>query len=172
MPCERSFLSTSGALMANTRIVVCGMGNTLCGDDGIGPAFIREAKGVGRKDDGNVLLMDCGKSPGLKLREIVALSPSVVIVVSAADMGRGAGTVQLLSGEEAKNALLSAHKVDCQMFMRYLGGTLPGGTEVFFVCVQPEKSSHGGVMSPSGRSALTLVRRMVDEILSEHGARL
>jgi hydrogenase maturation protease len=158
--------------MANARVVVCGMGNVLCGDDGIGPSFIRETKGVGRRDDGSVMLLDCGKSPGLKLKEIISFSPSVVIVVSAADMERGAGTVLLLTPAEAKNALLSAHKVDCQMFMRYLEGTLSGGTEIFFVGVQPEKSSHGGVMSPSGRSALTLVRRMVDELLSEHGARL
>jgi hydrogenase maturation protease len=159
-------------MKGNARIAICGMGNRLYGDDGIGPAFIRQAAGVGRRDDGSVLLLDCGKSPGQKLKEIISFSPSVVIVVSAADMGRGAGTVLLLSMEQAKKALLSSHKVDSGMFLRYLEGTLSSGTRIFFIGVQPEKSSHGGLLSPSGRNALTLVRRLVDEILQEHGTGL
>jgi len=161
------------AIPGKARAVVCGMGNVLYGDDGAGPAFIRDARGVGRNDgEGGVALIDCGKSPGQKLKEIISLSPSIVIVVSAADIGRGPGTVQLLSIEQAKKALLASHKVDAEMFLRYLEGTLPAGARIFFVGVQPGPSSQGGMLSPAGKSALIIVRRTVDEILEESGLRL
>jgi coenzyme F420 hydrogenase subunit delta len=156
-------------MAGNTHIVVCGMGNALYGDDGIGPAFIRQAKGVGRMGGGDVVLLDCGKSPGQKLKEIVSFLPSVVVVVSAADMGRSAGAVQLFSTEDAKKALLSSHKVDFEMFLRYLEGTLPEEAKIFVICVQPGPCAHGGMLSPAGKNALMLVARLLDEILSEHG---
>lgn len=160
-------------MSGKARAVVCGIGNVLYGDDGIGPALIRDARGVGRSDgEGGVFLMDCGKSPGQKLREIISLSPSVVILVCAVGIGRGAGTVELLSPEQAKKALLSSHKVDAGMFLRYLQGTLPAGAKIFFIGVQPGPSSQGGMLSPSGKGALIIVRRMVEEILSEDGLRL
>ena len=164
-------MAQDGISMAEKeRAAVCGMGNALYGDDGIGPAFIRGAKGVGRKEDPDVLLLDCGNSPGLKLKEIISFSPSVVIIISAVDMGRGEGTVLLLEPAEAKKALLSSHKVDAEMFLRYLEGTLPA--RIFFIGVQPGKSSQGGIMGPAARNALTIVRRLADEILEEHGLRL
>ncbi len=146
--------------MDGKRTLVCGIGNTLYGDDGVGPAVLQELKGL---TGSGVELLDCGRSPSVYSSRILRMRPARVIVVVAASMGRGAGNVAVLRSDEAKRFLHEGHDVDYGMFISYLESIVPA---VAVVAVQPKSSRNGEGMSAECRSAVTVARETVLEIVS------
>jgi hydrogenase 3 maturation protease len=144
------------------RVFVCGIGNTHYGDDGIGPVAVSELRASVARDD--LVFIDCGRSPGRYIGEVISAMPDKVIVISALDMERSPGAVEVLELEDARRMLLSSRKVEAGMFLRYLENSMKG--PVFFIGVQPRNSGNGDTMSPDCRSALILLKEKVAGIIS------
>ena len=142
------------------RAAICGIGNRLFGDDGIGPAAVEDLRRYVKSC--RVLVADCGASPGQSLKKLLSFQASVVVVIGAVDMGRTAGTVQLLTADDARRMLLSTHKVDYGMFLRYLQNSLQA--KIHFIGVQPKGEKNGDGLSPECRKSLMTVRDMAAEL--------
>ena len=124
------------------RAVVCGAGNADHGDEGIGRAVVEQLKVDIR--DADVLVIDCGSDPRRHLRKILDFRPSKAVLISAVDIGRSAGAVELVEGADEIRKLLTAQKkASLEMLFGYLHGA---GVKTSLIAVQPRRSrpSAGG----------------------------
>ena len=139
------------------KTLILGVGNVLRGDDGIGPALIRNLQGkVGCG------LLDCGETPENCLREIIDFRPSTIIIVDAADWGGPAGEIRQVRPEEISNPSFSGHTASLGLCLDYLRAHLRA--RIIVIGVQSGKREFLDPISPEGKRAL--------EILQDRLARL
>ncbi len=148
--------------MGRKRFCICGIGNRLYGDDGVGPASLDEI----RKQTGDdcILFIDCGRSASAHTKKIISFLPDVIIIISSVEMGRTAGAVEELGLQDAKGALESSHKVEAQMLIGYLEKTTKA--DIRFIGVQPENTRDGDGISPACRGAMIIIRGIVTGIMA------
>jgi hydrogenase maturation protease len=121
--------------MAATLIL--GLGNTIMSDDGIGPKVIEKLRSEGGLPD-DVDLVD-GGTLGLDLLPFLE-GVRKLIIVDAVEIGKPAGTVVYLVGDEVPVALetkLSPHQMGMKdlLAVARLMGQLP--EEIILIGVQP-----------------------------------
>lgn len=140
------------------RTAVCGIGNPLRGDDGVGPLLLRCLKG--KLDDKETLLLDCGSTPESFSKDIIAFRPDRLLIVDAADFGARPGEWKTLDVDEIPKFGLSTHSMPLSVFIKYILGRHK--CEIVFLGIQPDKA-HLGLsdkegLSPACRKALDEVR--------------
>ena len=139
------------------KTLILGVGNVLRGDDGIGPALIRNLQGkVGCG------LIDCGETPENCLQKIIDFRPSTIIIVDAADWGGPAGEIRQVRPEEISNPSFSGHTASLGLCLDYLRAHLRA--RIIVIGVQSGKREFLDPISPEGKRAL--------EILQDRLARL
>lgn len=145
-------------------LLILGLGNVLCGDDGLGIAALAELERRYRVPEG-VELMD-GGTLGLALLHHL-LAAEEVILVDAVRADAPPGRLVRLHGEEVAPAVesrLSVHQVgvaDLMDGLRWLGC---GPTRMTLLGMVPETIELGLGRSPAVRRALPeLVEAIADE---------
>lgn len=139
-----------------TKTVVLGLGNVLHADDGAGVQAVRRLREDARVPE-NVSLIE-GGTLGLELLSYV-WECSRLIVIDAIDVGRAAGTVVRMCGEELNSlpGRSSVHQLgvsDLLVALRVLAQKQP---EVVLLGVQPETTEWSTELSPAVASAMGLV---------------
>ena len=129
------------------RVMILGVGNTLRGDDGIGPALVRDLKGKVRCG-----LLDCGEAPENYLQKIIDHAPDVILVVDAADWGGVPGEIRPISPEEISNPSCSGHNSSLHLSLDYLKAHL--GARILIFGIQTRKREFLDPISPEARRAL------------------
>lgn len=143
------------------RVVICGVGNRLYGDEGIGPESLAEIR---KEVSGeNLIFLDCGRSPQDRTKEVLDFKPDLVVIISALDMKKGSGIVEQLEPDKAKGHLYKDGQVDVGMFVGYLDNALGGN--VIFIGFQPRSTKKGYTLSPEARNALIIIRETVKDII-------
>jgi hydrogenase 3 maturation protease len=149
------------------RTVVCGIGNTLRGDDGAGPMVIKGLRRrLGGTDAGKrggnagVLLLDCGSAPENFSGKVLEFGPEKVIIIDAVEMGRRPGAVDEIGLERVKKAMATTHKMPVTVFIEYLQRSLPAA-EIVFIGIQQKSTGFGAEMSSEvGKAAGELIRNL------------
>ncbi len=144
-----------------SRIVICGVGNRNCGDEGIGSESLKDMRNEIAGE--NVMFLDCGRSPQGMIKEVLDLRPDRVIIISALDMRKGSGMVELIDAGDARGMLSRDGQVDVSMFVGYLINAL--GKNVHFIGFQPWSRKRGHGLSPEARNALVIIRGKVRDII-------
>lgn len=142
-------------LSLESKIVLCGVGNELRSDDGIGPAIIRLlAKWRGYSitnnptiESGNILLINSGENPENFLSIIEKFRPSHIIFLDAANLKSSPGMADLISPKKVDGNTISTHRIPLSFFVDYLQKTT--GAKVFFLGIQPLNCQLGEKMSPT-----------------------
>ena len=158
--------------LSDSRPAIVGVGNTLMGDDGVGPAAV---EAFGRAGLGNEAeLIDAG----LAFSEVLCdHDPSRPMVIIDAVRGPGEpGSIYKLTPEEldgAKGSLASAislHEVNVlpALQMSALAGRCFDDVTIFGV--QPEKVEWGEGLSPAVRRAVKDLVRTVRQHLEKYAA--
>jgi hydrogenase 3 maturation protease len=143
------------------RILICGTGNEMKGDEGVGLAAIRE---LGSEIlDENVVFLDCGSAPQNHVKKVLKHKPIKVIVISALDIGKSSGTVELIESDVIRGLLLSRHEVKLELFMGYLRSALEN--RVFFIAVQPRSVKYGRVLSPECINSIPKIKDIVLDVI-------
>jgi hydrogenase maturation protease len=121
-------------------VLVLGLGNVLLGDDGVGPALLREVQGL----YAGVPDVECidGGTQGMALLGYLA-GREALIVLDAFAGGRNAGAVSVLEGSEVLSFRVTrattAHEGNAGelLAIAQLLGDLP--ERVFLIGVEPER---------------------------------
>ncbi len=143
------------------RIAICGVGNRNYGDEGIGSESLKDIKNeISGRD---MLFLDCGRSPQNFTRQVLDFRPDVVIIISAVEMHKGSGMVELLDSDDARELFSEDKQVDVSMFVGYLKNAL--GKNIHVVGFQPWSRKQGHGLSPEARNALVIIRGKVREII-------
>ena len=146
------------------RWVVCGVGNSLRGDDAVGPVVVdRLGAKLGDRDD--LLFVDCGSAPENFLDKVVGFGARRVIVVDAVELGCAPGVVEVVDVSRIRGFLHSTHQLPLSLFIGYLERS--ADCEVVFVGVQPESVGFGCELSDACRDGVLRAVEVVCGLVSE-----
>ena len=127
-----------------------GIGNTLRGDDGFGPALIERLKGKIK-----ATCLDAGNAPENFTGKIVREKPDTILIVDALHLGLSPGEYGILKKDEILNCGLTTHDISPKMFIEYLENET--SADIYILGVQPKSLSFGEEMSDS-------VKKTVEEL--------
>ncbi len=153
----------SPALAGASRIVVCGIGNDLRGDDAAGPLCLRAMrKRHPKAEEGPrpVRWIDGGETPENETSFIRAFHPDVVILIDAARAGKPPGEVTLIQKEAIADEEVSTHRISLALLVRFIEESI--GARVVFIGIEPESTNQGDPISAPVRKAM----REVEDVLS------
>ncbi len=151
--------------MSDATVNILGVGNTLMGDDGVGPVAVERlaARGV----PAHVRLHDAGLAASDVLGRLDPDAP--LIVIDAVRAGGPAGAVyqvdvDVLAGEGLPGTAVSLHELSIvpALEMEALTGRVFSNVTVFGV--EPSRVAWGEALSPAVASALD---RLVDAVLDQ-----
>lgn len=144
------------------KVCICGVGNALRGDDGVGPAVMEELEKV-HSDNSDVLILDVQANPENFLKRIEGFSPEKMIIVDSVEMGGYPGEVRQIDYHTIKKQALSTHKLPMTLFIDFLQRKMK--FRLLFIGVQPKNIGFNQRMSgPVKRSIPDLVRMVNSEI--------
>ena len=112
-------------------IVVLGVGNSLHGDDGAGPAV---AAGIAALGLPGVAAYDCGTAPENFTGVVRRAGPDLLVIVDAAEMGLLAGSVRRIPLERICDTAIGTHMLALSHLVRFLADA---AGRIVVVGVQP-----------------------------------
>jgi hydrogenase 3 maturation protease len=152
---DRQTLSQVLLALPPEKALILGIGHRLKGDDGVGP-FICDLI----KDRVKAEVLDVGSAPENYIGPIVALKPTAILVVDAANFGQEPGSFTLLAREELATTLASTHTPSWQLFYDTLVQHLQ--LSAYFLGIQPASTALGeSLTEPVKRTALVIAEDLV-----------
>jgi hydrogenase maturation protease len=133
------------ALIAGRRVMVVGVGNTLCADDGVGPHVVGR---LAREHPAAVL--DAGSVPENHVGPIAAAAPEIVLFVDAADHGGAPGSCRLAPVGDLAPRTASTHAASLRLVSLLLESH---GPRCWLVGIQPASLEPGAPLSETVRAA-------------------
>ena len=130
------------------KTVVCGIGNRMRGDDGMGPMIIDKLKSQTDAD-----LFDCGEAPESFLGKIEKLKPEKIIILDAVQMDKSPGTVEIIDTKKIKGVVMSSHNIPMTLFLEYLENRIK--CQIVFVGIQPKQIEFNQEMSPECKKGIS-----------------
>ena len=116
------------------RVVILGVGNELRGDDYLGLAVARELEKAISSEKYQVIV--AWSAPENFTREIKEASPSLVLFIDSADMGKEPGCIEIIEKDRIANITFSTHNLPLSILADYL--TSEVGCRVVIVGIQPD----------------------------------
>ncbi|MFH1678412.1 MAG: hydrogenase 3 maturation endopeptidase HyCI [Candidatus Omnitrophota bacterium] len=144
---------------SNNRTAIVGIGNTINGDDGIGPFLISRLKGRTQ-----ARLFDCQEVPENYIQPIIRFNPETIIIVDASDWGGSAGELRLIKYEDIGDSGFSTHNVSLKFFWDFLKTEIPL-VNIVFIGVQIGQKTLMCPLSPGVEAALN---KLVDFFRGRH----
>ncbi|NJE01669.1 hydrogenase 3 maturation endopeptidase HyCI [Thermococcus sp. JdF3] len=100
------------------RVVVCGIGNEVRGDDAFGVIVAEKLKEL--VNNPNVLILNCGEVPESYTGKITKFEPDLVVFVDAVDFGGEHGEVIIADPEGTLGEAVSTHSLPLRVLVGYL----------------------------------------------------
>jgi len=132
------------------KVAVVGMGQTLRGDDAVGPTVAGELERSLMESE-SVLILDTGPMPENFTGMIRSFGPDLVLLVDAAEMGEIGGKIHLLDYRDCTGLSASTHTLPPSVIADYMIQEM--GCEVALLGVQPLQTDIGAPLSDPVRSA-------------------
>nr|WP_297062839.1 hydrogenase 3 maturation endopeptidase HyCI [Thermococcus sp.] len=121
------------------RIVICGIGNDIRGDDAFGVLVAEKLKKL--LDNPNVLVVNCGEVPENYTGKIKDFKPELVVFVDAVDFGGEVGEYIIADPEGTIGEAVSTHGLPLKFVTQFMKtmvkaefvliGCQPGSTGLF-----------------------------------------
>lgn len=135
------------------RLSVVGVGQTLRGDDGAGPAIARRL--AAQLADPALQVMDAGHAPENCLGRIVSHRPDVILFMDAIRGDGAPGDIIWLPAEASDSVGGSTHTLSLAMLGCYLAAET--GAAVFVLGIVPAHLGFGEGLSPAVAAAVERV---------------
>lgn len=138
------------------KSVIVGIGNSLRGDDGFGPALIGQIQGkVG------FICIDAGSAPEKFLGLIVKEEPDTILFVDAADLDLEPGQYRILEPVDIVKCGLTTHDMSSRMLIEFLENQTKAN--ILMLGVQPQHLSLGEAMSQCLTETLDEIQMLIQE---------
>jgi len=136
-----------------------GVGNTLRGDDGFGPALVERLAGRTR-----AVCIDAGTTPENQTAPVLRARPDAVIVLDAADFGGEPGELSLIeAGRISECGGATSHSMSLRLLADYLTGET--GARMALLAVQPADTRFGKPLCARVAEALDAAASAILEAL-------
>lgn len=110
------------------KTIILGIGNTLKGDDGVGPYIISKIK--------NIDAIDAGTVPENYIQKIIDSKPDEIIIIDAIDFGGKPGDIKWFTEIDSENISISTHNLPPGFFIDFIKEQT--GAEIKIIAIQPK----------------------------------
>lgn len=149
-------LSESLAQWRNARVVILGVGNTLKGDDAVGPL-------VCERLSGRVLarVINAGTTPENYIRPILEAAPDVLLIVDAINCGACPGEMCIVPLDQVDRSVFSTHALSLHLSIDLI--RRERALEACLVGIQAGNVRLGDCLSPAVEDAVERLVGMLTE---------
>jgi len=144
-----------------SKVVILGIGNSLRGDDGVGPYIIKNLKLP--ITNYQLQTFDCGEMPENFLQPVIEAKPDILILVDCADFGGKPGEVKQLTPSQVIRSGLSTHSMSLKLFLDRVGEDT--NAQIIVLGIQPQTIAFGEGLSEPVKNSLKDVEREIKSIL-------
>ncbi|MBN2096851.1 MAG: hydrogenase maturation peptidase HycI [Candidatus Omnitrophica bacterium] len=136
------------------KVVIVGIGNTLRGDDGFGPALIGNLQGKVQ-----AVCIDVGSAPEKYVNKITQERPNTILIVDALHLDREPGAYEILQKDDIIQSGLSTHDISIKMFIDYLQTQTQ--SRIYILGIQPEAVAFGQGLSVRVKRTLDKIEELI-----------
>jgi hydrogenase 3 maturation protease len=162
------------------RTIIVGIGNTLRGDDGAGPALVDRLDRLERVNDlehldypgrgaGNrsprLQYVNAGSAPERFLGRVFRERPGTLLLADAVHLGRSPGSFRIMPLDEVDEACTSTHDLSLRVLVAQLQDLARLRGRVYVLGIQPARLDLGEGLSPRVERAVELCARLILEAL-------
>jgi len=105
-----------------------------------------------------------GSAPENFTGEIIKFSPSHIIIIDSADLGKNAGAIELIKEEDIGGVSFSTHRLPTKILIDYLKNSI--NCEFIFIGIQPKTLKFGDLVSEEVKASVKFLSESIQEILS------
>ena len=143
-------------------VVIMGVGQSLRGDDAVGPRVIELLESKKMSD---VILINAETVPENYVGKIAQYNPSHVLIVDAANFHGSPGETKLISKEEIGGQRISTHKLPLNISIHFIEDST--NASIIVLGIQPMSIGLGDPMTEPLEAAAVSVSNTLYQILSE-----
>ena len=121
--------------------VIVTAGNNFRKDDGVGPYIASQLSSTD-----SLKVIDAGQTPENITDEVIALRPSYILIIDAADYGGVAGEIRKVEEEQIPETTLSTHQIPLSVVMSIIRKET--GAEVVYLGIQVAEVGFGEGLTP------------------------
>jgi len=162
--------AVAAAFSNATRIIVCGIGNELRGDDGAGILCLRHliathAQPVSskKKSRKSVFFLEGGEAPENQTGRMRDFRPDLVVLIDAARGGGSAGDIFVVDPDRIADDEVSTHRISLGMLVRFIRESI--GSAVLFLGIEPQSTEMGQGVSEAVKEAIFELSEYLDKAL-------
>jgi len=144
--------------LRGSATVIVGIGSTLRGDDGAGPALCQQLASTGICAE----LLDAGTVPENYIQPIIKKAPRNLLVVDAIDFGGSPGEIRIFEPGQLDSLAVSTHVLSPGLFVDVIRRSI--GVEVYFIGIQPVGTVLGQPLSPPVADAVRHLAQLLADI--------
>ncbi|MCD6189096.1 MAG: hydrogenase 3 maturation endopeptidase HyCI [Thermococcus sp.] len=145
------------------KVVVCGIGNDVRGDDAFGVYVVGMLKE--RVSNPKVVFLNCGEMPESYAGKIIRENPSHVVFVDAVHFEGKPGEIVLADPEGTLGEAFSTHKMPLKLLVSYLKQNV--NAKFILIGAQPKQTGLFVEMSKELRESAERLVSILERILAE-----
>lgn len=155
--CENSMDSSLRDALKG-KVVIMGIGNIMCGDDGFGPCLIADIK-----EKVKAACIDAGTAPENYIGKAAKMNPDAILLVDAVHLNMKPGEYDILKKEDIVNSGLTTHDISFEMLIGFLKSQT--NAKIYLLGIQPANIRLGDEMSGSVKKTLIKITELIKEEL-------
>jgi hydrogenase 3 maturation protease len=136
------------------KIVFFGIGNTLRGDDALGPMLVEMLR-----DKINAVCINAEGSPENYLGKVIKETPDTLLIIDAVYLNAGPGEYRLLAPEEIEAVVTSTHDIPLTMLIDYLKSEI--NVSIYVLGIEPQHLELGKAVSPKIKQTIDLLKEII-----------
>lgn len=143
-----------------------GIGNTLRGDDGLGPKIIDvlyDKLTSIDKDSDNVFLLNSATAPENHTIEIRNINPSHLIIIDAVEFDEDAGSFIIVDKKQIDTFNFSTHSMPISFLLNYLENTV--GCNILTLGIQPKDMTLVDCISDKVNNSINELSNLIVELI-------
>ena len=146
----------------SVRLAVLGIGHELCGDDAVGVRLAGRLRPLAAGKE-RLLVIEAGPAPENFTGPLRRFQPDLVLLVDAAQMDAGPGTIGWLDLQSTGGISASSHTLPLHILVSYLVAEL--GCQVALIGIQPQQTFADAPLTPTVEAAAQAVVKVLLESL-------
>lgn len=143
------------------------IGNSLRGDDGLGPLLseklYEKLSNLTSKDTDNVFLLNTESTPENHTHEIRTLHPSHIIIIDAVEFEANPGEMLIIQKEQIDTFNVSTHSMPISFIINYIEETI--GSQIMTIGIQPKEMKLVNVISDEVKESVEELTDMLVELV-------
>ena len=142
--------------LSNSRTLVLTIGNTLKGDDAVGPLLYEQLKGkIGAE------IINTGTVPENYIQTIIKKAPEILLIIDAIDFAAPVGTIRMFKPCQLNSLIISTHSLSPRVFIDMITHAID--LQVYFIGIQPLQTQMGRPLSTAvDKTAQQLISILTD----------